>query len=115
MVRELRGFLGLTGYYRKFIRHYGLISWPLAALLKKEGFFWNSQPEAASVLALLKFNKQFVMEMNGCEKGIGAGLTQEGRPIAYVNQALGPKHQGWSLYNKELLVVLRLWINEDTI
>ena len=104
-MKELRGFLGLTGYYQRFIQRYGMISKPLTNLLKKNSFQSGVQVDnafaspkkamtKAPILALPDFSREFILEMNACDSGVGAILIQEGRPIAYLSQALDPRHIG---------------------
>jgi len=60
----------------------------------------------APILALPDFSRPFILETNACELGVGAVLVQEGKPLAFLSQALAPKHLGLSIYDKELLAVL---------
>lgn len=117
-LKQLRGFLGLTGYYRRFIQHYGTISKPLTQLLKKGvPFVWSSATDTAfqllkqkltqaPVLAVPDFNKQFTVETDASDLGIGAVLMQDQHPIAYLSQHLCPRNQALSVYEKECLAIL---------
>jgi RNase H-like domain found in reverse transcriptase len=99
------GFLGLTEYYRKFIRHYGIISKPLSDLLKKDSFKWNPDAQqafeqlklamiTALVLSLPDFTKSFIIEIDASHHGIGAVLMQDKHHVAFISKKIDVKNQG---------------------
>jgi hypothetical protein len=74
-VTKLRGFLGLTGYYKKIVKGYVVLAKPLTKVLQKT---------ITLVMALPRFDLIFVVETNACDIVMGAVLMQEGRPIAFL-------------------------------
>jgi hypothetical protein len=118
-LKSLRGFLGLTGYYHKFVKNYGNILAPLIALLKKNSFTWT--PAVAQAFQTLKmamyttpfltlpdFTNTFVLECDASGKGIGIVLMQEGRPLAFTSKQLSERNLGKSIYEKEMLAILHV-------
>ena len=113
-VKGVRGFLGLTGYYRKFIQGYGSIAKRLTTLTKKDNFKWGQKTQAAfdqlkramvttPVLQLPDFTQPFEIECDASDKGIGAVLMQNKHPIAYFNKALSKRSLAKSTYEREIM------------
>jgi len=113
---QLKGFLGLTGYYRKFVKGYASIAAPLTDLTKKDAFRWTTTTDqafndlkraltSAPILRLPNFSVPFVLETNASGLGISVVLMQDGHPIAYFSQKLSSRMHKQSAYVRELFAV----------
>ncbi|EMS45877.1 Laccase-15 [Triticum urartu] len=101
--RALRGFLGLAGYYRKFIREFGLIAAPLTRLLRRDAFAWDDEATTAfealkgalttgPVLQMPDFDRPFMVECDASGAGFGAILHQGERTLASDRTWLASYH-----------------------
>ncbi|GJX44315.1 putative reverse transcriptase domain-containing protein [Tanacetum coccineum] len=120
---EVRQFLGLAGYYRRFIEGFSLISKPLTKLTQKnKKYEWGAEEEAfqtlkqklcsAPILALPEGTEDFVVYCDASLKGYGAVLMQREKVIAYASRQLKVHEENYTTYDLELRAVvfaLRLW------
>nr|GEY27471.1 Ty3/gypsy retrotransposon protein [Tanacetum cinerariifolium] len=116
--KGVQGFLGLAGYYHKFIKGFGGIAAPLHKLLGKVSFQWDGTANqafedlkktltTAPTLGLPNWSIPFTIECDASGVGIGAVLTQNGRPLAYFSALLKGIMLAWSTYEKEMLALVK--------
>jgi hypothetical protein len=123
-VTEIRSFLGLAGYYRRFIEGFSLIATPLTQLTRKnKKWVWLEECEksfqelkrrltTAPVLALPLGTEGFVVYSDASGKGLGCVLMQHGKVIAYASRQLKTHEVNYPVHNLELATVvfaLRIW------
>ena len=123
-VSEIRSFLGLAGYYRRFKEGFSKIVKPLTSLLEKEKeFVWSDECQAsfeelrrrlttAPVLAMPDIHKSFDIYCDASRQGLGCVLMQEGHVIAYAPRQLRKHEQNYPTHDLELAVVvhaLKIW------
>ena len=121
-VHDVRSFLGLASYYRKFIRGFSQLAKPLTDLTREKiGWQWDKREEqsflalkaamaTAPVLRLPDFERQFVVTTDASDVAIGAILEQDFgsglQPIAFSSRKLNPTEIRYSAYERELLGIV---------
>ena len=123
-VTQVRSFLGMAGYYRRFIEGFSSVAKPLTQLLKKEKkYVWTPECEksfqklkesltTAPVLVLPDLNKDFEIYCDASRKGLGCVLMQEKRVVAYASRQLRPHEENYPTHDLELAAVvhaLKIW------
>jgi hypothetical protein len=123
-VHQVRSFLGLAGYYRRFIPDFSKIVKPITSLLKNDTKFdWSSRYNeafehlkvlltTAPVLAQPDIEKPFDVYCDASGSGLGCVLMQEGRVIAYASRQLRRHEEHYQTHDLELAAVvhdLKIW------
>ena len=122
-VSDIRTFLGIVGYYRRFIENFSTKASPLTQLLKKDvKFVWTDECQNAfetlknlliadPVLQFPDITKPFKLQTDASGVGVGAVLTQmfDGaeKPVAYYSATLNAHEQRYSIFEKELLAIIK--------
>ncbi|WVZ89829.1 hypothetical protein U9M48_036185 [Paspalum notatum var. saurae] len=124
ITKEVRGFLGLAGYYRRFIENFSRIAKPMTSLLEKDAEFrWTNAQQAAfdelkkrlttaPVLTLADQQKKFIVYCDASRDGLGCVLMQEGKVIAYASRQLRKHELNYPTHDLELAAMvhaLKIW------
>ncbi|WVZ51597.1 hypothetical protein U9M48_002727 [Paspalum notatum var. saurae] len=117
-VKEVRSFLGMAGYYRRFVKEFSIIAKPLYMLTHKNvKFEWTNECDlsfrvlkeklvSAPALALPELGKRFTVYSDASRVGLGCVLMQEGKLIAYASRQLRKHEENYITHDLELAAVV---------
>ncbi|KAG8499107.1 hypothetical protein CXB51_005522 [Gossypium anomalum] len=123
-VSKVRSFLGLAGYYRRFVKGFSMIATPMTKLPQKDvKFEWSEKLQQsfnqlktllteAPVLVQPKSGKEFVIYSDTSLNGLGCVLMQEGKVVAYASKQLKPHEKNYPTHDLELAAIvfaLKIW------
>ncbi|KAK5775278.1 hypothetical protein PVK06_043151 [Gossypium arboreum] len=123
-ITEVRSFLGLAGYYRRFVKGFSMIATPMTKLLQKDvKFEWTEKCQKsfdqlktylteAPILVQPESGKEFVIYSDASLLGLGCVLMQEGRVVAYASRQLKPHEKNYPTHDLKLAAIvfaLKIW------
>eukprot|EP00253_Pinus_taeda_P020750 PITA_20750 len=123
-VADIRSFMDLAGYYRRFVEGFSRVAYPITSLQKKGRIFkWTAECQqsfdqlkhlltTAPVLSIVDSEKDYTVCTDASKEGVGGVLMQEGKVVAYESRKLKEHEQKYSVYDLELTAVvhvLKMW------
>jgi len=123
-VKDIRKFLGLINYYRRFIKNFAQVARPMNVLTRKDiKWQWKEEQQKVfdelkrifttkPVLAALDLDKEFRIEVDASNYTTGGVLSMKDsnelwRPVAFIFKSLSDTERNYEIYNKEMLVIVR--------
>lgn len=121
---EVRSFLGLAGYYRRFVKGFSIIATPMTKLLQKDvKFVWSEKCQEsfdrlkvmlteAPVLVQPEPGKEYTIFSDASLNGLGCVLMQDGKVVAYASRQLKPHERNYPTHDLELAAIvfaLKIW------
>jgi transposase InsO family protein len=114
---DVRKFLGLANYFRKFIQNYSMVAAPLTQLTGKGAWKWGEEQQEAfrslksallssPILTMPDVQKPFTVVCDASDYGVGAVLLQEGKAVAFYSKKLNDAERNYCATERELLAVV---------
>ena len=117
-ITEVRSFHGLASFYRRFVHNFSAIMAPITNCLKGTTFLWPPETTQAfeliqhkltssPLLVLPDFDLPFELHCDASKLGVGAVLSQKGRPVAYYSEKMAGARTRYSTYDEEFTLLFR--------